>query len=119
MKFLHLIFVLLSVTGFVGRVALSELKPELLSQKWLKIAPHAISGLLILTGIALVFEGHWLSGQYGWIFAKIIMLFAYIGLGIMTFKQQGMAKWLTFAAALLCVAYIGMVAVYKDAWFFL
>jgi hypothetical protein len=46
-KFLHLGFVLLTISLFIGKVALAELKPELLKHKMFIIVPHAISGLLI------------------------------------------------------------------------
>ncbi|PPC92181.1 MAG: invasion protein [Methylobacter sp.] len=119
MKTLHLLIILLSVSGFIGRVALSELKPEMLAVKWISVSPHILNALLLLTGFILVFQGDWLAGDYGWIVAKIVALVVYIGLGLMALKQQGTAKWAAFAGALLCVAYIGMVAVKKDAWFFL
>lgn len=117
-KTFHLAFVAMSILSFVGRVVLSEVNPDMLKQKVLKIAPHVIDTLLLLSGIALVFQGAWLSVEHGWIIGKIIGLLGYIGLGIMAMRNQGVARWLAFAGALACFAYIGMVAVTKDAWFF-
>lgn len=119
MKTLHLLFIALSVAGFLGRVALSELKPQMLALKWVAIGPHILNAGLLLTGFILVFQGNWLAGDYGWIIAKIVVLVAYIILAMMAIKKQGTVKWAAFGAALLCVAYIGMVAVKKDPWFFL
>ena len=119
LKIFHLTFVMLSLFSFVGRVALSEIRPEILQQKALKIAPHVIDTLLLLSGITLVFQGHWLSGEYGWIVAKIIALLGYIGLGVVVMRNRGTERWLAFAGAMACFAYIGIVAVSKNAAFFL
>ena len=81
-KYFHLTFILLSVFSFVGRVILSETHPAILKQKALKIAPHVIDSLLLVSGITLVFQGGWLAGDFGWIVAKIIALLGYIGLGV-------------------------------------
>lgn len=118
-KIFHLAFVLLSLASFVGRVTLSEVNPDMLKQKAFKIAPHVIDTLLLLSGIILVFQGAWLSVEHGWITGKIIGLLGYIGLGVVAMRNQGSARWLAFAGALACFAYIGIVAVTKNAWFFL
>ncbi|MDD5580318.1 MAG: SirB2 family protein [Methylobacter sp.] len=118
-KIFHLAFVLISIFSFVGRVILSEIQPEMLKQKVLKIAPHVINTLLLLSGFILVIQGQWLSGEYGWIIAKLLGVLAYIGLGIVALRSQGTARWLAFAGAIVCFVYIGIVAVTKNALFFL
>lgn len=118
-KHIHMLFVALSLISFTGRIALSEINPSLLTQRWLKIAPHVIDTLLLLSGILLVFIGSWLSADYGWIVAKIIALLGYIGLGVIAMRSHGKNRWLAFAGALLCFVYIAMVAVNKQALFFL
>ncbi|MGZ4956466.1 MAG: SirB2 family protein [Methylobacter sp.] len=118
-KSFHMIFILLSISSFVGRVYLAEKRPEMLEQKWIKIGPHIINSLLLITGFTLVFQGSWLSGEYGWIVAKLIALLGYIGLGIVAIKSQGDLRWKAFAGAIVCFIYIGIVAVTKNAFFFL
>ncbi|MDO9161965.1 MAG: SirB2 family protein [Methylococcaceae bacterium] len=118
-KILHLSFILLSIISFIGRVIISEIRPELLKVKIIKIAPHVINTFLLLTGFTLVFQGGWLAGDYGWIIGKFVVLLAYIGLGLLTLRAHGANKWLAFSAALACFIYIGIVAVTKNAWFFL
>lgn len=118
-KFFHLTFVLLSVFSFAGRVILSETYPAILKQKLINVAPHVINTLLVITGITLVFQGGWLSTDYGWIIAKIIALLVYIGLGVITMRNRGTVRWLAFAGAMICFVYIGIVAVTKNAFFFL
>ena len=119
LKTLHIIFILLSLGSFIGRVILSEIKPILLELKAIKIAPHIINSFLIVSGFSLVFQGGWLSSDFGWIIAKLVALLAYIALGILVLRLKGQNKWLAFAAAMLCLAYIGAVAVTKNSFFFL
>ena len=99
-KLFHLTFVLLSISSFVGRVILAEIHPEMLEQKWLKIGPHVVNTLLLITGFVLIFQGQWLSREYGWIIAKIIVLLGYVGLGTIAIKSQGALRWQAFAGAL-------------------
>jgi len=117
-KMLHMIFILLSISSFVGRVYLAEKQPDMLEQKWIKIGPHIINSLLLITGFTLIFQGSWLSGEYGWIVAKIIALLGYIGLGLVAIKSQGDLRWKAFAGALVCFVYIGIVAVSKNPLLF-
>ena len=118
-KIFHLTFILLSLLSFVGKVILSETHPELVKQKVFSIGPHIINTFLLLTGFALVFQGGWLSTEFGWIIAKIMVLLIYIGLGIVTLRSSGTTRWLAFAGAMACFVYIGIVAVTKNAFFFL
>jgi uncharacterized membrane protein SirB2 len=118
-KILHLSFILISLSSFVGRLVLSETRPELLKLKILKITPHIIDTLLLLSGITLVIQGAWLSTEYSWIIAKITALIFYIGLGVVTMRTRGTKRWLAFAGAMACFVYIGIVAVTKDPFFFI
>lgn len=114
---IHIIFALSSIISFVGRVALSEFKPQLLSGKIFKIAPHVIDTVLLVSGITLVINGGWIaSGEYGWIISKFIALLIYIGLGVLVMRSTGLKRWSAFAGALLCYGYILSVAVTKHGF---
>ena len=119
MKHIHLLFVALVTFGFLGRVALAQYRPELLAHKWIKLSPHILASLLLLTGIVLVFQGGWLDGSYAWIVAKIILMLVFIGLGLLTMREQGQKRWLAFAGALLCLFVIVKIAFSKQVLFFL
>ena len=119
LKHLHLTFILLSLISFIARVILSEINPILLKRKVFNITPHIINTLLIGSGFALVIQGGWLSGEYGWIVTKLLVLIGYIGLGVFVMKRNGAAKWLAFIAAMACIVYIGIVAVTKNSFFFI
>lgn len=117
-KYLHLTFITLAITGFIARAILSELNPDILRRKWLKIAPHIIDTLLLISGITLVFQGNWLAADYRWIVAKIVGLIGYIAFGIVFMRTRHKTRWLAFIGVLACFAYIAAVAVSKQAFFF-
>ncbi len=119
LKHLHLFFVAVLGVSFVCRFMLAEFFPHLLKIKWLKITPHVLDTLLLLSGIALVIQGHWLTGSYGWIIAKLLVLLVFIGLGVLAMHKDGWVRWFAFAGALVCLLYIVGVAISKDIWFFL
>jgi uncharacterized membrane protein SirB2 len=106
------------VISFIARVALAELKPALLEQKWLKISPHVIASLVLLTGFALVLQGSWFSSEFAWIVAKLLVLVLYIGLGILAIRKSGRTRWLAFGGALFCLYYISKVDITKQVFFF-
>ncbi|MCQ8103694.1 SirB2 family protein [Methylomonas sp. SURF-2] len=119
LKHIHLLFVALAAIGFIGRVAMAQYQPEMLQRRWIKLSPHILAGLLLLSGIGLVFQGDWLANSYAWIVAKLILMFVFIGLGLMTMREQGEKRWIAFAAALFCLFYIVKVAFAKQVFFFL
>jgi uncharacterized membrane protein SirB2 len=118
-KIVHLICVVLTIIGFVGRVVLAETQPSLLKKKTFKIVPHVIDSLLVLSGVTLVIQGHWLSGEHGWLIAKLTALFGYIGFGVVALRVRGNVRWLAFVGAISCFTYIVIVAVTKNALFLL
>lgn len=118
LKHFHLLFAVVLVISFVGRVWLAEFKPELLRRKAIKIVPHVVAGAVLLSGLALVLQGNLLGGAYGWIVAKLLVLVAFIGLGIVAIHQPGKTRWFAFLGALLCLYYIVKVAVTKQVFFF-
>jgi uncharacterized membrane protein SirB2 len=119
MKHLHLLFVTLVIVSFIWRVYLAEKKPELLAEKWLKILPHGLATGLLLSGVVLVVQGNWLSTSYAWIVGKLFLMLVFIGLGIFTMREQGQRRWIFFAGAIFCFAYIIKVAFAKQFLFFL
>ncbi len=116
LKSIHMLFILLSVSSFITRVMLAQFKPDLLRIKVLKIAPHVIDTILLLSGIALVFQGNWMAGELGWILTKLVMLIAYIGLGIMAMRSADFMRLSAFILALACFGYIISVAVTKHGF---
>ncbi len=118
-KSIHIFFVLFSFFSFVSRVMLSEFKPDFLQKKWIKIAPHVVDTVLIISGITLVIQASWLSAQHDWLVGKLLVLCIYIGLGILTMRKRGKTRWLAFTATVACYVYIMVVAISKNPLFFI
>ena len=116
LKSIHMLFILLSVGSFISRIMLAQFKPSTLRIKVLKIAPHVIDTILLLSGIALVFQGNWMAGEYGWIISKLVMLIAYIGFGVMAMRSTGIKRWIAFVLALTCFGYILSIAITKHGF---
>ena len=115
-KSIHLVFIIASFVSFSGRMALSAFKPEWLQNKILKIAPHIIDTILLLSGITLVIQGNWLEGEYGWILSKFVLLLGYIAFGVMAMRFKGIKRWIAFAAAIACYVFIFIIAITKHGF---
>ncbi len=84
LKHLHMTTVALSGLFFAVRgVWLLQNSPQL-AAKWVKISPHIIDTILLLSAIGLLVVGH----QFPvWVHVKITLLVVYIALGVMAFKK--------------------------------
>ncbi|MGF1716964.1 SirB2 family protein [Photobacterium chitinilyticum] len=98
-KHLHMVAIALSVLLFVVRYCLMMANSSLLEKKYLKITPHVVDTILLLTGIALIFitgvipfteSGNWLT-------QKLSCVLAYIALGFFTLKYGKNKVFKTFA----------------------
>ena len=108
-KTLHIALAYLTVTGFIIRAGWGFVAPDLLQQKWGRIAPHVIDSLLLVLGFVLAFN---LAGGVlqGWLVAKMIGLLAYIGFGVMCMRGQGKVRVIGLVGALVSVVYIFLAA---------
>jgi uncharacterized membrane protein SirB2 len=116
-KLIHIIFILTSLASFIARIALSVFKPSILQIKIFKIAPHIIDTVLLVSGIALVIQGNWLEGEFGWILSKLILLLVYIVFGVMAMRFSNYKRWLAFTGAITCYIFIFMIAITKNGFF--
>jgi len=121
LKHLHMLCALLSITGFTLRGIWMLGDSAMLQKKWVKIAPHVVDTILLVTAFMLAYN----LGQYpftsGWLTAKFVGLLAYIALGMIALKK-GKTKPIragAFFMAIAVFAYIAMVARTKTALFFL
>lgn len=112
----HLTLVLLSGGFFLLRGIWMITESQLLQAKPVRILPHVIDTFLLLSGFSLAylinsypFTAHWLT-------AKLLLLIAYIGLGVFALKR-GKTKSIriAFLAAALCVyAFMISIAITKS-----
>ena len=115
-KYVHVISVVLSLTGFFLRGILMMRDSPLLAARWIRVAPHVNDTVLLVAALSLAA----MSGQYpfvqGWLTAKVLGLLAYIGLGMLALKpgRPPGVRLVAFLAALVTFAYIVSVALSKN-----
>jgi uncharacterized membrane protein SirB2 len=116
----HMSLALLSLIGFTVRGWWSIQGSALLQQRWVKITPHFIDTLLLLTAIALMIILGQHPGNQSWILAKIIALLFYIGFGTMAIKraatQTGKAVFFSLAIATFCYIVGVAIAHHPASW---
>lgn len=117
-KYLHVICAVVSASGFALRGYWMQIESPLLSRKLTRILPHIIDTLLLLSAIALVVMSRQYPVVVGWVSIKIILLLLYIVLGTMALKRADTKTKRKgyFAASLLTVGTIFLVAVLKPGW---
>lgn len=86
-KYIHVISVVLSLTGFFLRGILMMRDSPLLRARWVKVLPHINDTVLLIAALSLAA----MSGQYpfvvGWVTAKVLGVIAYIILGALALRD--------------------------------
>lgn len=116
-KHIHLLTVALSLGLFTLRGIWMLLDSDKLQKRWVKIVPHIIDTLLLVSAIGLMIQLQLYPLTHGWITAKIIGLLAYIVLGTIALKR-GKTKGtrvIALVAAFAVIAYIVGVAIRHNA----
>ena len=116
-KHIHLLTVALSIGLFTLRGIWMLLDSGKLQKRWVKIVPHMVDTLLLISAIGLMFQIQQYPFTHGWITAKIVGLIAYIVLGTIALKR-GKTKGtrvIALVAAFAVIAYIVGVALRHNA----
>lgn len=111
-KTLHIGCVLLTFLSFFLRGVWMMQGSYRLQQRWVKIVPHLIDTVLLMSGISLAFILHLSPVTQTWLMAKLLALLFYIILGHFALKR-GKTKTIRIMAwvsALGVFSYIVMVA---------
>lgn len=100
LKFIHISCVVLSFSLFFLRGIWLLRGSPLLQQRWVKIAPHSVDTVLLLSAITLAWQLGYTLFNSPWLVAKILALLLYIGLGLVTFRfaktnHQRLVAWLS------------------------
>lgn len=100
-KHMHMMFVVLSVSLFLIRFAMSLKPAAMLSHKFFKIAPHVIDTLLLLSAVMLMLTIQQYPFTSAWLTEKLIAVVAYIVLAVMAFRGRTVfIRWFCFLGAL-------------------
>ena len=112
LKHLHITCVVLSISGFVVRGVWMMQESPWLQKKWVRVAPHVIDTILLVSAILLAMQIQQYPFVQGWLTAKVLALIAYVVVGAVGLKY-GRTKKIRIAAWLVAIAifvYIVLVA---------
>ena len=115
-KFIHVASVILSYSLFALRGVWMMQGAAALEQRWVKILPHVVDTVLLISAIALAVLIRQDPLSDAWLRAKVAGLLLYIGLGMIALKrgktrQTRIAAWIAAQAVFL---YIVLVALTKN-----
>lgn len=114
LKHTHLLLVALSLSLLVLRFILSLKRSALLQRKFLKIAPHVVDTLLLLSAVGLMITINQYPFVTPWLTEKFIGILAYIALGVMALKGRTLAlRVFAFVGALGWLVLVVKVAITK------
>jgi uncharacterized membrane protein SirB2 len=117
LKHLHLLFIALSFIIFVLRGFWMLNGSALLQKKIVKVAPHIINTLMLLTGIAIAVYLKLSPGDHPWLLAKIIGIVIFILLGVALVKaDKKTVKLGLWVLALVVFIDIAAIAASKNPW---
>ncbi|GAB5605862.1 SirB2 family protein [Sideroxyarcus sp. TK5] len=116
LKLIHISAVVISFTLFFLRGVWLLRASPVMRQRWVKIAPHSVDTVLLVSAIALAWQLGVTPFNSPWLAAKIVALLVYIALGMLAFRfarttAQRLTAWL---GALLVFGYIVAAAITHD-----
>lgn len=119
-KYFHISCALLSGGLFLLRGFWMLRESAMLQRRWVRILPHAVDGLLLISALTMVIWSEQYPFVQGWLTAKVLALVVYIALGTIALKRGRTrpVRVLAFIAALMVFMYIGSVAMTKQAFVF-
>lgn len=117
-KHIHMLTAVITAVLFILRGFWMMTGSGLLQRQWAKIVPHINDTILLASAIAMAV---W-SGQYpfqqDWLTAKVLLLIAYIGAGMVALKfgKTRGTRITAFILALLFLGYIFKVALTRQVF---
>ena len=116
LKYLHIACAVLSVSGYFLRGLWMMQDSPRLQARWVRVVPHIIDTLLLVSAIALTIRLQQYPFVHDWLTAKVLALLAYIVLGAIGLKYGRTRKIrvIAWATALLTFAYLVAVALTRQ-----
>lgn len=116
LKSLHVTCVIISFLLFFLRGIWLLNDSPIMRQRWVRIAPHSVDTVLLVSAITLAWQLGYTPFNAPWLAAKIVALLLYIGLGMVAFRfaktrTLRIAAWLS---AQLAFFYIVAAAITHD-----
>jgi len=107
LKHLHVTFVTASVLLFVLRFFWHTMDAAIGKQKWVKIVPHIIDTLLLLSIVALLLEWQQWPWETAWLSNKLLGLIGYIAFGFVAMKAK--TKAMAYGGFIIALGWIGFL----------
>lgn len=120
LKLIHVVAAALSIIGFGARGYLKLINSPALGRKWIRIAPHVVDTVLLISAIMLAFQVSQAPLVDTWLTAKVAALLVYILLGFIVMRlatHQGI-KVIAYVFAVITFAYIVAVAMTRNVLLF-
>ena len=117
LKTVHIVCVILSITGYGIRGVWMIRESPWLAKRWVRVAPHVIDTILLVSAILLALQIRQYPFVHGWLTAKVLALVAYIVIGAIGLKY-GKTRKIRITAWLVAIAvflYIVLVALTRQA----
>jgi len=120
LKLIHIITAVLSITGFVIRGYLRLINSPFLGHRWIRIAPHVVDTLLLISAIILALQLSQAPLLNTWLTAKVAALLVYILLGfiVMRLAKRQDVRIFAYLLAIITFAYIAAVALTRNVFLF-
>jgi len=118
LKLVHVAAVFISIFGFIFRGVLMIIESSYLHKKWVKIVPHIVDTILLVSAVALAIRISQYPLSDDWLTVKVVALFVYIVLGVIALKRgkTKQTRVLAFVAAILVFTYTVVVAINRTPW---
>lgn len=118
LKHIHMTAAFLTAALFFLRGSWMIFSPRLLQRRWVKIVPHVIDTVLLVSALALVYQLLQFGAGVTWVWAKVLGVVVYIALGLVALKRGRTLpiRMAALAGGLLTLVYIFSVAYAKSAW---
>ncbi|MGD8558446.1 MAG: SirB2 family protein [Gammaproteobacteria bacterium] len=115
-KSLHVASVAISATLFVLRGVWMIQNSDRLSQRWVRVTPHMVDTVLLVSAIILTIQIQQYPFIQPWLTAKVIALLVYIGLGMVALHhgRSRQVRVVSWVAALIVLVYIIAVALTRS-----
>ena len=107
-KTVHVLSAYITGLGFLIRGVLALSHSAILSKRALKILPHIIDTVLLISGLTMMFTWAMWPSDNVWLLAKLIALLFYILFGLVMLRWGSTARnrWLGFAGGVLVYLYM-------------
>jgi len=115
-KYIHVSSVIATFILFFIRGVWMISDSALLQNKWAKRVPPVIDTILLASAVVLSVTIYQYPFVHAWLTAKVVVLFLYIGLGMLalTYGKTKSIRVSAWVAAQFCFVYIAAVAITKN-----